>query len=328
MGVFLLAIAGCSTLPEWTATGESADFPAARYLSASGTGISPDEAKKHALADLAQGLESKVDYRYTGLARESKTTDSRSVTERIRVSSFETFYGVFFPQVVHQGATWYALAVIDKRDLVRQLSSRIASLRRRIDHQRGLGGISPLFRIRSIHKMLLLENRAILLEGELIALHARQPSTTTASRSEDELAYEILREKYLTFYVDIPHNPFLAGSVAHALIDGGFLQAPGLSSASFVVQGGSHSHSVNPPTDSPYFWYGYSAVLSFVDRSTGKTLSLRSGSGIVPGKSLAQAVILERNTLLQNVVSPFAADVHEKIFGIDRQNRTVPSSIP
>jgi hypothetical protein len=131
----LIACGGLGTPPVTTA-GEkdfSKDYPKDKYMSEVGMGQSEPEAKNRAKAELSLIFESRIrtdtlDQMRSVLASSGAEQFEQSIESKIKVESNVELQGLEIARVWKKGATYYALAVLERAKAHREWSRRVSDM--------------------------------------------------------------------------------------------------------------------------------------------------------------------------------------------------------
>jgi len=175
--VLCMWIMGCAAAPTAEkAAADSEDYPAARYLTATGIGESDAEARREAVGELSRIFESRVNTEVAAVTAsimdaESDELFEKSVESRIRIESTVRIQGVTIGNVWQdpKSGSYYALAVLDRQQAARewfeQLEQLTHQLNGELDALIGISGRLP--RIIALNRILGLVIQKSAVESRL-----------------------------------------------------------------------------------------------------------------------------------------------------------------
>ena len=311
--IFGILVPGCATTPpSWTITGHDPAYPDSAWVTGVGSGRTPNEARQSALGFLVLRIQETVSVSDEDTIRRTNLKETHSVRSEILISSTLVLHNVRYPQLVKYRRHWYALAALNRKAALSEATKKLdEDLMKRSAAISSIKG-KPIFRKMAVLKGALAIDRTIERDREMVAVFGGNPSGI-GPYYRDKRILENLEDRYSTFYARIEGSGSLGDTLIQGLTESGFQQTPDLAKASFILQGGIRSTFVVPPSDSPYFWIGYSLALSFSDIRSGNTLVERTDSGISPGLSRSQATINMEKFVLRQDINPFIEDIEKKL---------------
>lgn len=131
----LTALASCATgnsIPAYFADRESV-YPSDKYISAEGSGNSPEEARESALTQISLYFDTSVqtsrsliaDYQETEINGFYSSRESRSIQEKAEIKSEAQFFCVQFTSTIKSGKEYYIVAFIDREQAYRTFKEKI-----------------------------------------------------------------------------------------------------------------------------------------------------------------------------------------------------------
>jgi len=175
--VLCLLMIGCASAPTpEKAAADSEEFPAARYLTATGIGESDAEARREAVGELSRIFESRVSTEVaatTASFMDAETGElfEKSVQSRIRIESTVKIQGVTIGKVWQdpKSGNYYALAVLDRQQAAREWFEQLEQLTPRLNGELdALVGISGrLPRIIALNRILGIVIQKSAVESRL-----------------------------------------------------------------------------------------------------------------------------------------------------------------
>lgn len=311
--VFVLLLPGClTTPPEWIVSGQDPAYPDATWITGIGRGKSPSDARRQALGFLVRRIRETVSVSTESMTHVTNLKKIHVLNNEIRTSSSIALQNVEYPRLVMVNRHWYALAALNRRSALETAKRKLGEdLQKRSEMREDLSHLSFFRKIVLLKKTLPLD-RVIERDRELVAVFGGSLDGIDPYY-QDKRILDALIYRYMTFYARIEDSGSLGNLLIQRLTESGLRKTSDLAKASFILQGGFRSAFVIPPTNSPYFWIGYSLALSLSDIRSGNTIIERSDSGMSSGLDRAQARINMERFVLQQDIDPFVKKLSKNI---------------
>jgi hypothetical protein len=256
---------------------KAAGYPEGLYLRAVGLGQSEPEARNRALSELSRIFVSQVRSEAVDTVK-SVMVDRRgesfeeTLYSRIRVFSELELEGVEIPEVWKDGATYYALAVLDRQKAARGWKLKIEDIDSQMEGELLVAGSrgSKLLRYRSFRKVAALWAERAVYMSRLNVLGFSAPSM------QEEQVRGAVRDlaalkSSMRLFLDISGSSKLAGGVAESLGRAGHILAPARGGADVVISGSVEVRELDMNADD-WKYARATASLSVVDAVTGESV--------------------------------------------------------
>lgn len=289
----LLACSGSSSLvrsstpPDWT-LGESAKYPHALYITATGSSSEPESAKDRAMGNLAKVFESHIVENSTTLSdtRSRRTSGSEEVeveqrlVRRINIRSNKVFEGLRIAEQWQNSAdlTYYALAVIERQHASNMLQNEMKRLDK--DSAFELNSIrsqkDDLKRISAYQRVTRLQEARNNLQKllKVVDLKGKGLPTKWSLVELKALAASALTEVKMSAYV---HPQGLAGlkqQLQAAMSNAGFPAVDGKADYTLLAE----VELQDPQKNQGWYWLRGSLEVRLIDASSGVTRGRHSWS--------------------------------------------------
>lgn len=220
-----------------------AGYPESSYLRAVGSGQSEPEARNRAVSELTRIFVSKVkseaiDTVKSVMVDRKGESLEETLYSRIQVVSDLELEGVEIPEVRKDGATYYALAVLERQRAARGWKNRIEDIDSRINGElvAARERKSSLLRYRALKNVTSLWAERAVYMSRLNILGFGAPSAYEGDVRNAMSALGSLKGS-MRFYLEISGNRTLVDGVAKALGEAGFVITPVRSGADVVIRG-------------------------------------------------------------------------------------------
>lgn len=303
-----MTVVGCTTAvaPTWLSTNRLPEYPSNKYILSTGCGNDIKSAKLNALSSLVDQIHVRVvSKNYYESSRENLTKNTKS-RDTIDVSSIETLSGVTYPKTYKNNNLVCVLAALDKNStknyIMYDIHNSISNIQINMEFTKN-GGIETL---KAVNKIKGLVARIQRDQRMAAGLSINIPDQTDYLTSVVAFLNSISHK--LTFAIDFSSDTWLGEQTAQEFTNIGLKQVTLLYDPEFVVQGGMKWSEIQPPKDSPYFWVGYSAILSLYDVNSKQSVLELSKTGRTAGETLQQA-----RSLAEAETQKFVKDFVDKI---------------
>lgn len=256
-------------------------YPEAQYLRAVGIGQTEPEARNRAISEISRIFVSRVKAEAVDTAKSTMVNGSEVLQEtmesRIEVVSDMELEGAEVPEVWQEGATHYAIAVLDRQKAAKGWIASVEDIDRRIQAHLGAAGQqdSRLLRYNELRKVMTLwAERAVYASRLNVIGHPAPVSAKSrVSAAMDELAS---LKSQMRLYLDISGGGALADGLAQDLGKSGLILTGNRSEADVLITGSVQVRRLD--MDSKDWVYARAmAEISVSDARTGAVV------GTVPG---------------------------------------------
>ena len=284
-----LTLAGCSSVPPtWLTSDTDPAYPKTTYLLSTGCGSSLENAKFNAMESLADQIQVRVTAKNSYASQRVNLAKSINSKNDITVSSVETLSGVSFSKQFMAGdKNVCVLAALDKIEARKHIMFDIHNTVSEIEVELARANKGDLETLKSVGKIRhLVEN---IQKDQRVAsgIGVGIPDETDYLTRVIQTLASIRRR--LTFAIHLSSDDWLSAQLAQALTGIGLKQVSLRDNPAFVVQGGLKWAEIQPPPDSPYFWVGYSAVVSLYSLASKQSVAESVTSNRVAGETRSQA---------------------------------------
>lgn len=239
------ASSGVSTAGSSKGEGRDArlmNYPDSKYLTAVGLGQSEPEAKNRAVSELTRIFVSRVKTEAVDTVKSHMVDGNETVEEnlfsRIQVVSDLELEGVETPEVWKEGATHYAIAVLERQKAARGWKQKIDDIDSRIDGGLNASGVqgSILLRFRALRSAASLwaERSVYMSRLNVLGFNVPDPQGYDVSSVLKELSE--LKSR-MRLYIEVSNGGTLAEGVAEALGDSGYVMTSSRAAANVIISG-------------------------------------------------------------------------------------------
>ncbi len=287
--VLTIIFAGCSSVPPtWLTSDTDPAYSKTKYLLATGCGASLEKARLNAMESLADQIQVRVTAKNSYTSNRVNLVKNSKSRNDITASSVETLSGVSFPrQFMTADNNVCVLAALDKIEARKHIMFDIHNTVSEIEVELARANKGDLETLKAVGKIRNLVKNIQKDQRVASGLGVSIPDETDYLTSVIQTLASISNK--LTFAINLSSDEWLSAQLAQALTDIGLKQVTLLDDPAFVVQGGLKWAEIQPPPDSPYFWVGYSAVVSLYSLASKQSLAESVTSNRVAGETRSQA---------------------------------------
>ena len=284
-------LVGCSSVqPPWLTTNIDPSYPENKYILATGCGKTIRTSRLNAMESLVAQIQVRVQFSNfyaSDRINLSKMTRSKNT---IVANSDETLSGVTFPRQFQTPKNICVLAVLDKETAREHIVFDIHNIMSEVEvslARSKKGGLETLKAVVRVHRLVKrIQHDQAVAAGIGVSIPDETDYLSGVIRTMAKVSSQ------LTFAINLSKDEWLSPQLAQALTDKGLRQVTLLGNPAFVVQGGMNWSEIQPPPGSPYFWVGYSAILSLYDVRSKQSVAESVISNRVAGETLTQAKVL------------------------------------
>jgi hypothetical protein len=313
----ILILVGCSAAEKKTTPEKHADYPAARYLTAEGSGETEMEARRQALAALSGIFESKVHAETTSFARAAMGPDTdelfeKNVESKIEIVSSVQLTGAQIGRVWHDAAApgaYHALAVVDRAKTGRIWADELETVTAKTAAQvKNLAHITGRFqRMLALNRIIVGVLRKQALESRLRVLN--YPARSALDVDITQITADLARlRSQLRFYINFSGDggQAVADRLAEAFTANGLVIVKDRNEADALIGGHIEIHplSLNNPRAQ---FVRAAATVKIMETDTGSVVatfneSVRKGH-VDQAEAVRNAVAALAETLAEKLIT-------------------------